>query len=629
MSFFGYISPRAGDAFAISDRGIRDYACTLSGHRLALRDCEQYAVFGAQGIVLFGSLFHPAKLASELQVEQAGEPELLLHAWRKWGIDFPNHVQGEYSFVAWDANTGRLLLGRDPSGCRPLYYMQRGENLVFASEIRHILSWAGRPLRPSESRIADWLALNPTYTTQTFFEGILSVQPGTTLLFENGRVHIDDFWRPEQTPMLRLRDSREYAEGLIDVFDRAVQDRLPADSALGANLSGGLDSSSVAVTAARLLAQEGRRVFAFTAVPEHAVEVPGRFTDEGPHAAAIAAMYPNIDHILVRHGTHSAFSLIDTFNALQEEPIFNPANYDWLYEIYLQAQRHGVTSVMDGFLGNFTFSYTGNRALQSLLGRGRFLAFARLAADLQRDGSRRWHVLAHELLRPWMPISVRHGLDRLRGKQTGTLEYSMIRREFAREHNVNPMTLEDGHVRLDSREFRIQSLRRPDLGPVTSALRQLTGVHRTDPTGDRRVIEYCLSVPVEYYCEKGVPRSLIRNAMVGRLPEMVRTERRKGLQAADYSIHFEADRQEALAELERMKKVDLVVRALDLPAMEAMLRMAPAQIAERGGILGFWPKLLRAFSLGRFLRRLDDGTLFSASEFDRSAAAGPESSPPM
>jgi asparagine synthase (glutamine-hydrolysing) len=379
-----------------------------------------------------------------------------------------------------------------------------------------------------------------------------------------------------------------------------------------------------------LLNEEGRRLFAFTAVPEHAVEVSGRFTDEGPHAAAVAAMYRNIDHVLVRHGAHSPFSVIDLFNSAQEEPVFNPSNNDWVYEICLRAQQRGIETLLIGQLGNFSISYSGDRVLQSLLQEGRFVAFTRLARDLHRQGLRRWRSLIHELLRPWIPVHARHAIDRLRCQFTATHEYSMIRQEFARKHDLGLMTLEQRHAKLDSRELRLLTLRRFDLGPFASAFRQLTGVGMSDPTGDRRVMEYCLSIPVEHYCEGGVPRSLIRNAMIGRLPEQVRTERRKGLQAADFSVHFEAERAEALAELEQMRQVDLIAHALDLPAMQTMLQLSPSQADAHGGMLSHWPKLLRALSLGRFLRRLEHGTLFSVPEqlpsvaalADRSAAPG-------
>lgn len=143
----------------------------------------------------------------------------------------------------------------------------------------------------------------------------------------------------------------------------------------------------------------------------------------------------------------------------------------------------------------------------------------------------------------------------------------------------------------------------------------------TDPTMDRRVMEYCLSVPLEHFCEKGVPRSLIRNAMAGLLPEQVRTERRRGLQAADFAVHFRAERQEALDELVRMRRVDMAARALDLPAIEDMMHWSESRIAEYSSPI-YWAKLLRALSLGRFLRRMEDGTLFSQQEdlLDRRTA---------
>ena len=614
MPFLGVIGSGAGISLDGKASLTQTHICVFGGSRLSLWGRMPDASSGGQCVLLSGQVFGQRELARELGMEPADGPALLLHAYRKWGTEFPTHVHGDYAFVLWDANTHRLLLGRDPFGCWPLYYTQRGNDLIFAGEICHLLRWAGGPARPNERHIARWLALFPEATTDTFFDGIFRLLPGTTLSIEDGRISVHRFWQPEKTPLLRLHDSREYAEGLADVLERAVRDRMTGTSAIGSHLSGGLDSSSVTVTAARLLAQEGRRLFAFTAVPKHAIEVPGRFTDEGPHAAAVAAMYSNIDHVLVRHGAHSLFSVIDLFNSTQEEPVFNPSNYDWAYEICLQAEQRGIETLLIGQFGNFSISYSGDRALQSLLREGRFVDFARLASDLHRHGPRRWRSLVHELVRPWMPVRARHAIDRLRGQSTATHEYSMIRREFARKHDLGLMTMGQRHARLESRALRLLPVRAFDFGPFASAFRRLTGVAMTDPTGDRRVIEYCLSVPVEYCCEKGVPRSLIRNAMLGRLPEQVRTERRKGLQAADFSLHFEAERAEALAELARMRQVDLITHALDLPAMETLLQLSPSQADAHGGMLNHWPKLLRAFSLGRFLRRLEDGSLFSVPE---------------
>ncbi|PSH02817.1 MAG: hypothetical protein CXZ00_15455 [Acidobacteria bacterium] len=579
--------------------------------RLIIEARAESAISGGQGVVLSGRLFNAADLAVRLRTEPVNQAALLLHAYRRWGIDFPSYLHGDFTFAFWDSEFPRLLLGRDPSGYSPLYYTQLGGQFSFASDISVLRTRQNLRMWPNEKRIANWLALQPTADNDTFFAGIYGLKPGQMLLFEHGRVVLNFFWRPENTPILGLRDPREYSDGLREVLERAVLERLPRNSAPGVHLSGGLDSSSVTALAAGLLEKEGRRIFAFTAIPEHRVTSPGRFCDEGPYASSMTEMYRNLDHVVIRHGSHSVFSMIDCASSAKCRPIIAAPNYAWIYEINMQARRRGVRTILTGAAGNLTSSYDGTlHALSTFSMEGRLVTAARVARDMHRQGVLRWRGVARHLFRPWMPSSVDHLLERWRGDRGAIHKYSTIRPEFARAHGVN-MTSEDIFHRLDSRSARVLQLRMTDYGPAMTAFRHLTGVSMSDPTIDPQVVSYCFSVPVEYFCEGGVPRSLIRNAMAGRLPDLVRLERRRGLQAADFRFHFQTERQEALAELTRMKEVELVVRALDLESIEQMMKWSETKIAEFGEPK-YWDRLMRAFSLGRFLRRLEDGTLFSS-----------------
>lgn len=630
MSFLGAVSinlsPYAGQAFAgaLSDSLPCIASYDVNGQCFALWGRTPYVLSEGQSVLLDGRIFNAVALARRLGTDPLNQPMLLLHAYRRWGTDFPRYLEGEFALALWDGQNGRLLLSRDTTGYRPLFYSQQGDALRFASEVRALLTWPGTRIQADENHIARWLIVASTGANSTFFDSIFILPPGHSLLFEKGRVVLNAVWEPEKLPLLHLNDPREYADGLREVLVTAIKDRLEqlqVGSVAGSQMSGGLDSSSVAALAAGLLQQEGRRIFAFTAVPQHAVSVPHRFSDEGPHAALVAAMYPNVDHVLVRHGGHSTFSMIDRFSSAQQEPILNPSNYDWVYEICLQARRRGVDTLQTGSVGNLTISYDGVAALSSLVRQGRRFKAARLAWDLHRNGNLRWFAVAHWLLRPWMPAWARNSIDHLRTGFSGAHENSMVRREFAQSHGFGSMAYDRLCQGLDSRSLRLLCLRRIDMGPTMEAFRRLSGVSMTDPTMDRRVMEYCLSVPLEHFCEKGVPRSLIRNAMAGLLPEQVRTERRRGLQAADFAVHFRAERQEALDELVRMRRVDMAARALDLPAIEDMMHWSESRIAEYSSPI-YWAKLLRALSLGRFLRRMEDGTLFSQQEdlLDRRTA---------
>jgi asparagine synthase (glutamine-hydrolysing) len=613
-SFSGVISTSPNIEFAPKDKEPLRFnqQCEVGGYFLTLEGQCPGANARDCGILLDGTIFNTAELAGRLDTELLDGEELLLRAYRKWGVGFPRYLEGEFAFVLWDRTTAQILLGCGPGVSFPLFYAQHGKDFFFARSLRHLLTKIDTVPSINEDYLARWLALTAVGSDSTFFEDVFRVMPGSILIFERGHIKHEAYWQPEKTSPLHLRESREYADGLREVLTRAIQDRLPkpGGSAVGTQLSGGLDSSSVTSLTAEILLRENRRLYAFTAIPEHSVDNPaGRFCDEGPNAATVAAMWPNVDHLLIRHGHHSVFRLMDLFGAEQLEPIINPANYDWTYEICLQARQRELNTLLVGDSGNMTFSYANRLALCSIASEGRFMTLAKLAWEMHHNGGRGWSAIGYEMLNPLIPLNVRCLLNKTRGNFKSLFEYSMIQPEFARHHGLDAMALERNINYSHSRPLRALYLRRPDVGVVNEAFQQLTGVLRLDPAADRRVVEFCLSVPVEYYCEKGVPRSLIRNAMIGRLPEQVRTERRKGLQAADFNNHFE--REEALAELARMKKVDLAVRTLDLEKLEQMLFWSSDQIAKYGGMPQYWATILRAFSLGRFLRRFEDGTLFT------------------
>lgn len=604
----GIISPSVQE---VQREGLKEYGLVGSS-RLYLSESscitEERTSLGA---AFDGTLFLASALAEQLHCKTEDHACLLLEAYKKWGLDFPDHLDGEFSFVLWDRTNERIVLGCSPGNCFPLFYTQQEESLYFASELDALLRSLPRIPALDENYIAHWMALTFCGSTSTFFEGVFRLLPGSILIFKQGSIRIETYWHLEKVAPLRLRDPREYVEGLREVLQKAIENRV-AGCRVGTHLSGGLDSSSVTALAAEILQKEDQRLYAFTAVPQYPVEdCAGRFCDEGPAAASVAAMWPNVDHVLVPHGRHSVLSLMDLFGAAQMEPIINPANYDWLYEICVQAQHRHLDILLSGDAGNLSVSYDGRLALHTLASNGAWERMFRLAWRMHCKGHRRWRSILYEALGTWIPLPMRALINHMRGNTTNIYDFSLMRRDFARIHGLNDLSFFEKTSCFDANRLRAMHLRRPESANCNQAFRRLTGVIRHDPTGDRRVVEYCLSVPLECYCENGVPRSLIRNAMVDRLPETVRSERRRGLQAADCAKHFLQEKAEAFAEIERLKHCELATRVLDLKAMEQMLHYTDAQIATQQGMLLYWPKLLRALSLGRFVRRYEDGSLFT------------------
>jgi asparagine synthase (glutamine-hydrolysing) len=250
---------------------------------------------------------------------------ILLAAIERWNEACLERLVGDYAFVLWDGAFRRLLLARDPLGQRPLHYHRGNTFFAFASMPKGLHALAEVPYAPDEDRIAEFLALIPEAGTQSFFRGIERVEPGHTLAITPTSFVARRHWQPSRRPTA-LRQPEQYSEALRGLLDQAVQCRLRGAENVGAELSAGFDSAAVAATAARLLAPSGRRVVAFTAVPREGYNEPAprnRLVDEGPYAAATAAQYSNIEHVLIRSHDRSPLDDLDRSFFLFDRPVLN------------------------------------------------------------------------------------------------------------------------------------------------------------------------------------------------------------------------------------------------------------------------------------------------------------------
>ena len=161
-----------------------------------------------------------------------------------------------FAFALWDAPQRRLLLVRDRLGVKPLYWARAGDRLLFASEIKAILeSGLDRTPRPNHAVLSEVLATRYTSGAETLFEGIHKLLPGHRLIFEDGRVRIEQYWDlPLDGPDPELERRRRRASSSTasaTLLQESVRLRLMADVPLGMFLSGGIDSSAVAALMAR------------------------------------------------------------------------------------------------------------------------------------------------------------------------------------------------------------------------------------------------------------------------------------------------------------------------------------------------------------------------------------------
>jgi len=212
---------------------------------------------GTVGVVLNGEIYNYIELREELRQRghvfaTQSDTEVLIEAWRAWGMSAMPRLRGMYAFALWDCGAQTLMLARDPFGKKPLFLAEGPFGLVFGSEIEPLLGFPGisRALAPGALR--QYLLNRYVPAPLTFFRDIRKLLPGCALVWKQGNYTIERYFTPplaDIPPDLARFDTAVDAFG--HVFDEAVRIRMRSDAPYGAFLSGGIDSSAVVAEMAR------------------------------------------------------------------------------------------------------------------------------------------------------------------------------------------------------------------------------------------------------------------------------------------------------------------------------------------------------------------------------------------
>ncbi|HEX8261698.1 MAG TPA: asparagine synthase-related protein [Allosphingosinicella sp.] len=555
------------------------------------------------------------ELCAELGIERAraallSDAAVAMAAVERWGDEAIGRLVGDFALALWDRDRARLLLARDFLGQRPLHYHRGSGFFAFASMAKGLHTLPELPPEPDCRTVAAFVALMPDNGPETFYAGVEKVLAGHVVTVTRDGLRSERWWRPAMRD-LGLKGTEQYAAALREQFDRAVADRLRgAEAGIASHLSAGLDSSTVTATAARLLAPSGARLTAFTAVPRQGF--PERSSaevipNEGPHAAAVAAMYPNIDHVLVPNSGSPVASLDRNF-FLCERPVLNLCNSVWSNRIQDLARERKLGILLTGARGNASISYDGMALLSELASSGRLLRLARESWALVRNGTRVGSVAA-QTIGPFLPGLLWRAISRLRGRGRRLTDYTVINPEAIEAMRLRELAAERGldpnyRPRRDAFEARVWALGRTDIGNYNKATLGGWGIDMRDPTADQRLIEFCLSVPLEEYLRDGRRRALVRTAFADRLPPVIVEEKRKGHQAADWYEGVNAARDAIAEELGRIAASAPARTALDSRKMERLVGDWPTEGWQRQATVdNYRLALMRGLSAGHFVRK--------------------------
>ncbi|MBV9998639.1 MAG: asparagine synthase (glutamine-hydrolyzing) [Verrucomicrobia bacterium] len=282
------------------------------------------------------------------------DTEVIVHLYEEYGPECASRLRGMFAFALWDNAAKTLFLARDRVGIKPLYYINTGNALLFASEIKALLRDPDVPREVDLQSIHRFLTFLHNPGDQTLLKGVRKLEPGHYLIAKDGRVNCCRYWDLQFRPATGNRSLRQTCDDLRELMKSTVRQHLISDVPLGVLLSGGVDSTVVLACAAEATSKP---VSTFT------IGFEGEeFDDERPFARLAAARY-GADHHELTVSAQEFSGFLPAYVRHMEEPVCE-APAIALHYVAKLARQH-VTVVLSGEGGDEAFA--GYQTYRNLL----------------------------------------------------------------------------------------------------------------------------------------------------------------------------------------------------------------------------------------------------------------------
>ena len=316
---------------------------------------------GSVVVVLNGEIFNFRELRTRLQRNghafiTGTDTEVIAHLYEEEGVDCVASLNGMFAFAVWDAPRRRLMLARDRTGEKPLFYAHRGHVLSFGSELNALMKDDTITRELDDQGLDAYLAYGWIPGPRSAFRAVRKLPPASTMVFDGGPPQIDCYWRLNYGRKLEVCRAEELHEPIRAALRRAVSRRMIADVPIGAFLSGGIDSSAIVAAMAQASPQP---------VKTFSIGFEADALDERQHARAVARRFGTDHHeLLVRA---DAITTIPEVVRRHGEPFGDPAALP-MFHLARMARPH-VTVALSGDGGDESFAGYSRYAANALLGR--------------------------------------------------------------------------------------------------------------------------------------------------------------------------------------------------------------------------------------------------------------------
>lgn len=478
-------------------------------------------------VVADARLDNRGELLARLPLPDSDQPvpdsHLLLAAYRKWGSRCVDHLIGAYAFVIWDMDDDTVFCARDHLGVKPLYYYQSDDVFAAASELKSLLTIPSVSKVADEEKIGEFLVGIFDDKERTYYRNLRRLAPAHTMTVRSDDTIQRQYWDLDPTRTISLNSDAAYERRFRELFDQAVECRLRTPGQIGTSLSGGLDSSSITVTARELISADDP-LHTFSNVYNDAPSSDEReFIETVTEREGIIPHYVFMDEVGMFEDQKQMIQYYDV-------PPHDTMHHA-IWERVKRADEASVDILLEGVFGDSAVGY-GLGLLAELFRTGHWRQlFDELQALSDLVNVSTSHLFVQNVVVPLLPPALHRYCRKLRGKPIlDEKKNPALDREFVRRSQIRAKLKERKTSFPFFRETDRHRQRRSLLSGLLTVSLEVSdlvysafGIEPRYPFADKRLVEFSLAMPPTQHLSNGWTRSIIRRSLSDRLPEEIRT----------------------------------------------------------------------------------------------------------
>lgn len=443
-------------------------------------------------------------------------------AYEAWGTKCFAKLIGDWALSLWDSRSQSLILAKDPIGTRHLFYSSDQKQITWSTILDPLVLLAGKTFALEEEYIAGWLSFFPA-THLTPYRGIHSVPPCCFVRLEPGRQTVSKYWDFDPRKRIRYRADVEYEEHFRQVFSGSVRRRLRSDSPILAELSGGMDSSSIVCLADTIIA--------CGAAQTPRLDTLSYYNDSEPNWNE-RPFFTKVEEKRDRTGCHIDVGKQVSIKFELESDHFaaTPGSGQREEEqLVTCTASQGNRVILSGIGGDEVMGGvpTPTPGLEDLIARARFKELVHELKIWALNKKRPWFHLFLEAAQGFLPPSLA-GVPKYK-QTTPWLKPNFAKRNRAALQGYETRLKLLGPLPSFQENLSALDVLRRQLS--CSALPSKKPREKRYPFLDRNLLEFIYAIPREQLVRPGQRRSLIRRALVGIVPYELLNRKRKAFVA--------------------------------------------------------------------------------------------------